>query len=944
MTEPKDETIEREELDGQAAEDERKLTLSEELEQIFLNARDAVVPGTGIDQRRRDLDSALAAFSVINSLPMGAPFMEIRRKLLTVQLTSAIRNQIALACPELNIGIEDIRDHQQEMALRYVSLVDENGFLKNMVESRADAIRPLLTEEICNELNRLEAEVARFLGNFEASGLAHLLFYCLDGDFERVQAIVQAQIKSYRNVEQLLAHDAVGDEETVPTPPSFPRQLASFLREFGYISQFLLDNSEYPNGMEERSRNALTTVFRHPSLTYVRRGQDEPGVNLNQILFELSTPNGVSKTDQFINPWFQGDLKQTPFDSLKVRNILRMSISYQDKARILLAINKYALEGEATTTTLIGTQKTSKVKKKSAKVALTPEALLLGKTFLALLHPKCIVKNRAVQVEFMDIVKSLERDERLKGDSELAQSISTLLHTEDPFLDIPMRECRNKSIRELLMNLCFEYFDDEVISNGLPIQGETVRLFPLPDAEELVVSQEVPLSRYFNTAFVGIERGFLSKVAEAMVTIYSFDEIIRFAKKEAQHYFRTNESDKQGYRFYFYESASDAFRDVIRKCFFTENTYKKTDYNVIATNQEFRGITEMFQKNEGRDSNYREDSQDPGLRVVRLNHDDPRRPKTVDELFQDISERVDKEKTKIILISSQTRFGDTPCSSPDHPSGYQLAQLVRKLKSAYPDIAVAIDACQAIGRTRGDSLKGLGADIYFTSGIKALGVTNANKGSVAMVALSNRFLRKQEPNRFSARYYGTMPIANIAAQALAMRMLRSKIDLSRMEGNLGENRKLSLEQKIANHIGKLTQAVIERADQYGESFVAEDLPRIAPGLLQGYSHEELVSWMGCRVHYPVHRNQQDYSGIITIDFPSKSGRYILPALQAKPHKFDLGTCLYKDRALRISFHYLHEIADIDHFFAVLRGVHAELLEKDYQQGRKFRDVRNWTPR
>ncbi len=946
MPESKDDTIDGEATEGQASEDDRSLTLSEAVEQIFVDARDAIVPGTGIEQRKRDLDSALAAFMVINSSPLGAPFPEIRDRLLAVQLTATIRERIARACPQLSIEVADIQNYHEQMALRYAGIVDESGFLRNMVEARLAGIRLLLTEETSNELNRIEVAVSSFLGSRENEGLAHLLFYCLDGDLERVQAIIDAQMKSYRNVEQVQAHETSRDQEIAPPPPSFVRQLGEFLGEYGYISQFLLRNSEHPNGMEERCWRALSTVLHHSTLTYVRRTSDDPAVNLDQILFELSASNGL-KPDQFTNPWFQGDLKQTPFDAEKVRNILRMNIPYREKARILLAINQYALEGEAKIASRVGPQRLIKIKRKGEQAVLSPEDLRLRKTFLALLHPKCIVKNKEVQAEFMDIVKSLEGDRRLDGDPELGQSISTLLHTADPFLDVPIKQCRNKSIRELLMNLCFAYFDDDAIRDGITVRGETVQLFPLPDAEGLVTPPDIPLDHYFNTAFVGLERGFLSKVAEAMVSIYSFDEIMRFAEKEAQHYFETSESGDRGYQFYFYESASHAFRDVVRKCFFTEHDYRQSDCNVIITNQEFRGITGMFEKNTGSQTSRQEESPDPGLRIVYLNHEETRKPKTVSEFFQDINSQVDIEKTKIILISSQTRFGDTPCSSPDAPASHQLAQLVQMLKRAFPSVAVAVDACQAIGRTLGDSLEELGADIYFTSGVKALGVTNANKGSVAMMALSNKFLEKLGPGRFSHSYYGTMPIANIAAQALAMRMLRSKIDLSRIEGNLGENRRLTLEQKIAKRMGILTQSVIDRCDEYGKRFVAEQIGRISPELVQTLDEEDrkdLEDWMGCRVHYPAHRNQRDYCGIVTFDFPSKAGDKLLKALQSRPYRFDLHTCLFRDRALRVSLHYLHETSDIDALFDAIRNVHGELLHADLQQEKPFRDRRNWTTR
>jgi selenocysteine lyase/cysteine desulfurase len=946
MTESKDETIEGAATEGQTTEDDRKLTLSEALEQIFVGARDAIVPGTDIEQRKRDLDSALAAFMVINSSPLGAPFDEIRDRLLAVQLTSTIREQIAKACPELSIGVADIQNYHEQTALRYADVVDESGFLRNMIEARTGETRLLLTEETSNELNRIEVAVSNSLGGRENSGLAHLLFYCLEGDLERVHAVIDAQIKSYRNVEQVQAHEASRNQEIAPPPPFFVRQLVEFLEEYGYISQFLIANSERPNGMEDRCRRALGTVLHHPTLTYVRRTSYDPVVNLDQILFELSASNGL-KPDQFTNPWFQGDLKKTPFDAEKVRNILRMDMSYREKARILLAINQYALDEEEEAAPCAGSQKLIQIKKKDARSTLTLEDLRLRKTFLALLHPKCVVKNKEVQAEFMDIVKSLEGDRRLDADPELGQSISTLLHTSDPFLDVPIRQCRNKSIRELLMNLCFAYFDDDAIKDGITVRGETVRLFPLPDAEGLVTPQDVPLQRYFNTAFIGLERGFLSRVADAMVSIYSFDEIIRFAEKEAQHYFETTEAAERGYRFYFYESASHAFRDVVRKCFFTEHDYRQSDSNVIITNQEFGGITRMFEKNAGGQTSRQEELPDPGLKIVYLNNEDTRQPKTVSEFFQDINRQLDIEKTKIILISSQTRFGDTPCSSPHAPAGHQLAQLVQMLKRAFPNVAVAIDACQAIGRTLGDSLEELGADIYFTSGVKALGVTNANKGSVAMMALSNSFLEKLGPDRFSHSYYGTMPIANIAAQALAMRMLRSKIDLSRIEGNLGENRRLTLEQKIAKRMGVLTQSVIDHCDEYGQRFVAEQIPRIAPELtdkLDPEDLEDLEKWMGCRVHYPAHRNQQDYCGIVTFDLPSKSGDKLLKALQSRPYRFDLHTCLYRDRALRVSLHYLHEISDIDALFDAIRSAHGELLIADYQQEKPFRDKRNWTTR
>lgn len=946
MAQPKDDVREGQLVEEESAEERLKAALSDELVQIFLATRDAIVPGgVALEKQKLDLDAANAALSVMSRLSPETSMEEIRWNILAVPLTKTIREQIAQSCPELALGFDDVRHHHVMRSIQGSETVDDKGFLKEMIASKIDKLSSGLTEEVCHDLNCLEAEIKLYYAPNDVIGIAHLLYWVLDGDIERVETIITAQIRSYKNMEQESSPPSSGREVTVPTPPVFFRQLATFLKEYGYISKFLLDNSEHPNGMEERCRTGLAEVLRHPSLTMVRRSPEDPVVDLDQIHYELTTPSEVTRSGEFVNPWFQGDLKQTPFDALKVSNILRMNMSYQEKASVLLAINRYAMEGDETTTTLVDAQKQLKSNRKSPQEAFSPEALVLGKAFLALLHPKCIVKNRSVQPEFMDIVKSLEGDERLKGDPELAQSISTLLHTKDPYLDIPIWQCRNKSIRELLMNLCFEYFDDATIRDGLPTnEGDTIRLFPLSDAEGLVLSPEVPLQRHFSSAFIGLERGFLTDVAKGMASIYSFDEIIRMAEKEAQRYFR----DKHRYNYHFYLSASSAFRDVIRQCFFTEYEYQHGDFNVIATNQEFNGITEVFKKNEDHNRGKRKDFQDPGLRIVSLNNEQTHEPKTLDELFDDISVQIDLKKTKIILISSLTRFGDAPCTGGKKSCNGYLAQLIHKLKVTYPDIFVAIDACQAIGRTPTVSLAELGADIYFMSGGKALGVGNVNTGgSISVVALSQQFLGKlssagHKPH-FSHSYPSTFPKGSTAAMSLAMHMLRSNIDLFRAEGNLGDNRKYTLEQKIVRHMNDLTEYAIDQADQYGEIFVAENLSAIAPELVQNYPHDDLVSWMGCRVHYPAHRSRNDYGGIITVDFPSKSGRYLLPALQAKPYKFDMTPCLYKDRALRISFHYLHEKADIDALFSALRSVHADLLEKDLKQGKRLRDARYWTP-
>lgn len=944
MAEPKDEIREGEPVEEKLAEERIKAALSDELVQIFLSTRDAIVPGgVALEQQKLDLDAANAALSVMRKLLPETSIADIRRNILAVPLTRTIREQIAQSCPELALGFDDVQHHHVSWSIHGADGIDDGGFLREMVVSKVDVLCTGLTEEVCYELNRLEAEIKPYYPLNDDIGMAHLLYWILDGDIERVQTVIAAQIRSYRNVEQECGYATSDREVTVPPPPVFFRQLATFLKEYSYISKFLLDNSEHPNGMEERCRTGLAEVLRHPSLTIVRRSPEDPAVDLDQIHYELTTPSEATRSGEFVNPWFQGDLKQTPFDALKVSNILRMNMSYQEKARILLAINKYALEGDATTT-LVQTQQAPKLRRRKPD-PLPPEVLRLAKAFLALLHPKCIVKNHAVQLEFLNIVEELERDGRLRGDPELAHSISSLLHTQDPFLDIPIRQCRNKSIREIIMNLCFIHYSDEQIRDGLMVRGETVRLFPLPDAEGLLVPPDVPLSRYFNSAFLGVERGFVTDAAEAMASISSFQEVVHMAEKEAVRFFNAREAGGgRQYRFFYYFSAREAFEDVLAKYF---PKFGEGDHAIV-TNQEFSGITDIFRKQEERGGRQPEDAPDPGLRVVTLNDDQTRLPKTVDQLFKDISDQVDPEHTKIILLSSQTRLGDAPCVGKKKTSGTHLAELIRLLKRKYPDIPVAVDGCQTVGRARTDSLVKLGPDIYFTSGGKALGVGHVDIGStMGIVALSQHFMGKSPSvghQHSSNRYKGSMPKGNIAAMGLAMHMLRANVDLFRMEGNLGESRKFTLEQKIVQRMGELTQYTIQRAREYGDRFVNECLPSVAPQLLEQYSRDELVGLMGCRILYPAHRNKRDYSGIVTMDFPSKNARHMLPVLQEKPHKFSLDTCLFRNRALRISFHYLHEKADIDALFDAIRSVHAELIRLDRQQNKRLRDARYWTPR
>lgn len=487
-----------------------------------------------------------------------------------------------------------------------------------------------------------------------------------------------------------------------------------------------------------------------------------------------------------------------------------------------------------------------------------------------------------------------------KGPKFLLDSLKRILGSGDINLDMTLEKCDNKEFREIFMDMILDDFPD--ITDDLNFTEVREYPFPLVEAVGLDCTKQ-ELRKNFNTASVGVERKYLLGVAEAMVKSRSFEKIMSDAKDQIATYYGA-----VGHRICLYPSATHGMKDFVGQCL----PGRAQRGAAIITGQEYELITRPFEM--------------AGVKAVYLNKN-RQRPKTVEELFIEMDAKIaSTEKTEIIVISSKTRFGDAPCSASGGSGNlFQLKELVRKLKEAHPDIPVMIDMCQDVGRTQHTiPLIQIGADIYLLSGQKALGL-----GSSGALMLSKSYLEKlpldkkftYEPSMENVKYF--------AAMGLAMRAMKLKYDLFRIDGNIGEAREKPLDQKVAEHMKKLTKIAVDFAEKYGEVFASRYLKRVAPAEYETLSPEHSKEKFGCDVVFPVHRNEDDYTGILTLAFPNVKGKVMKEKLEKKGYK--LLPCMDKQRAIRVSFHYMHEVQDVIDLFEDIRETHVEILREQVEK-------------
>lgn len=928
---------------------------------------------------------------------------ELRLGLSQMPLQIEIRTIIDNILPELNLHENDLKNNLIRKGVYIAENIEcQMGgqcFLQELFLKQETKISNVLSLEIINRYLLLQQQVIDVFG-IEYKEITLILFLCLNANITELENIVNAQISAYSE----------SKAENKKEDFNFFKHFAYFLNVYADVTQYLVENSRNSLQIHKRSMNVLKLILEDRRLQEHKRIiGGESDFNLYDILREH-----LDLKHQQKSLWFCGKLNDTPFDAKKIESLITKEISREALACVLVELNDYQRKNlfrtilekvktreqllekghnkqlqkvEKALNSLINKAqlKFNKGKDREEKIELTKSYILSltdplsaiimpnGKSVMPrdiivrLLHPKTIVNDFSIQDEFKIFINRIKQSEGTRENPALAKSLKTVLYMDDPFLDVPLDKFKRKTIRGVLMELLFDNFDEKTIRHGFSSEEQGM-LFPLVDAEGLSETKE-QISKNFNTCTKGIERLWITNAAKEMSEDSSYHESITFGRQEVEKFLVAKKNGIRNYEIYFDYSGTRVFNKLMH-CF--PDIDDKDE--ILITGHEYGSMMRFFKKR------------------VHVNLFDQKG--SVEGFVSEIIEKVNLQHTKMILISSKTRFGEAPCSLNNKKTNtVYLGKVVEQLKKVlhnrwcYLDkkgdstkddieeieeitkvdgknyyclksnpntyyseekvqriyIPIVIDGCQSLGR-KADNLSILQPDVYFASGKKALGV-----GDVSFIALSQEFKQylqetksfffEDKPQSFDLEREGTIPRRRIISMGLALLMQRSKEDLMRVEGNFGENRNKPLSQKISERMSLLTRYSIKKASEYGRDFVNNKKNIINSGLLvddegNELSTNKLSNTFGCKLYSPKHYNSQDFTGILTIYFPNVKGERLYKII--KKQGYEILPCRYKNRALRISMHYLHEEEDIDNLFKAIQEAHATILKDSIEKEKPIR--------
>lgn len=928
-----------------------------------------------------ELESALSALQFFEPASRHEePIVVVRKRLLMLPLVATVRSQIGEVCRSLVITEADVKNYHFEQGVEATGWCHYKGggssFLRSIFQNGKRKIRDAVDDHVGQELLRLSQEVVSHFGD-SYGACVHLLFHCLSGDIRTVRNIVETQITSYEQTKR------TSKKPHQAEPVHFFHHLLEFLGVYSEVTEYLVQNSRHSENIVRRSEALLERLFRDEHLQQVRKVPMPDGVNLFNLLREYFTHDPDKADADTLCPWVVGDLEKTPFDPGKIGTLIAPEVPRQVLAHVLLELNDHSrfqlvrelkvVLGQYDSTVARGgkldqiehqiddlaanlklrimtllplDEKVQLARKqiRSIQDPLDPFAIegqnpgdpLVSprRVLLRVINPRSITESREGQHEWGKLVGEVGRPTpSLKEQEMLGRSLECALNSDDPFLEEPLEGRAGRSMREDLVKVALDRFSQDQILYGLTGKPDDRTLIPMVDAEKLDKSP-AELRRYFDTAGVGVLRGRLLEVAKAMDSHLSFSELMRFANEQVLVYLgaRQNvmETSAEGpakrlsqYRCCFYASATEAWRHFIMHCFHILNPGD----HVVIGHQEYDTVTHPFTSRLG----------DGGVRVIHTNREKSGGSKTVDELFSEMQAGIDSTHSRMVILSSKTRLGDAPCSYGSKRNGRHLAELIRRLHEAYSHIPIAIDACQEVGRSVPEPLIHLGADIVLGSGAKALGV-----GPAAFALYRPGYLEQLRTRGIDFKYDPSyLSIQHVTALGLAMKALRSTEDFFRPKGNWEPQRRVRLDHKIERHMVEITQCILEQVEGYGRSFV-NGLVSLDATSVKDDNRGAWEDQMGCRVHAPGHRNPQDYTGIVTIWFPNISGRVL--ARRLAEQGFVVRSCGYKERAIRISCHYLHNRQDIVTLFQAIAEIHrAEVIEQltnPKPEGKPLRCIRS----
>ncbi len=528
----------------------------------------------------------------------------------------------------------------------------------------------------------------------------------------------------------------------------------------------------------------------------------------------------------------------------------------------------------------------------------------------------------------------------------LARSIFEVLSDTNPALDVPLEKKGLATIRIAVAQLAYDVLPEEMLLNG-PYCFFPERKKPMLDQSVIPPIETNSLNwepKNFTTAKLGMTRDFLHRAARATIKHLGYDGALTFINKEFQKHFKASNYDPE-----WYVSASAAIGDFAGR-YSAENP--NVPIHVYFSNQEYEDVIAAFTKA----------GAEPGQAIYIADKQGNTKP--VEEMATNFANQIianyeaNPEAKHIVILSCHTRFGTAPMSRKTSTKKHldDLNRFFEKVKAkataeGIPEenIVTITDAAQSVGRDNPES--GYKSDVILFSFGKAMGA-----GRCGCIAYQQPSPERKKPIIKSEGLQGTAgtrPVENFVASAIAMRYLRSRFDFWKGYVQDESSEHMSMRGKWAKHMQELTTYAIEKVQSIGlevaqthkkafSDIIQNSIP-IKPkeGDLETISPEEMpkvASILNWNITTPnSDQKRSDYIGILTISVPGISGNSLVSELKSKGYQVEHFSPSVipgetkekgdKDHSIRISFHYLHEKANVDELFRVIGEVQMNNLWK-----------------
>lgn len=800
----------------------------------------------------------------------------------------------------------------------------------------------------------LEKKVDEAFGP-EYAGLSELIYFLLDGDLRTAEEIIISQTRRRRKY----------PDESPDKPENFGKHFMGFLGMYGDVSEYVLERSVHSTLTAQHVMSVLKKILQDPCLRQFIEITDASPHNMYSVL-----QRSLSNSDIEQNPWMHADLSHTPFAVSQLGTTMERSVPRQALAPVLVELNDherflFIREAQSVITEfdrlrndtnalpnlrhrivsalqklrvpfaendeenvpqekvladmVSSLERAVEEYENPMEAAETDEGKALPEhVMLRLIDVGRMVGSQKLQQEVQDLIKTIRKFDAQIRSPLLVRSIQILLHSENPAMDVPILSAgRNRSLREQLLQLAKNKYEDAIFTDGPHhlahrFAHPALPLFRARDAE-MLASTPAQLSKNFNTAAIGPERGMLIEAGKKFVEIHGYKNSARFIERAIRAHLGI-EKQSGAYNVTLHPGATEAFRAFVLQCV---PQWQTGDFAVI-TSQEYGHMTDVLRLAMAHD-----ERKNTHVKAMHLNDRTTGKSKNAAQLLEEFQSHFDPRHTKIIILSEVTRFGDRPCAMSDvQKSHEELSTFIASVRTIAPGVPIVIDGCQAIGRTLALPLNACAPDAYIGSGSKALGV-----GPSAFMVTS-RSLPMGQPFEHDP---STLPLPNLVAMGIGLDQLHRNHDFMRFDGNLGSNKGQSQEALVRNQMAYLTSHAIRTAGDHARKV----MERLNQGEIQAWEHANttemsLSDILQCRVVYPVHRDAYNYTGILVINFPNMSAQQMASLLQ-KDSGIETLPCLEKSLGLRLSFHYLHDTAHIDTLFEAIADAHVKKLRERIQR-------------